>query len=166
MQIPDPLVWQFTNEGRATLHNADCAGVFAWDDSSLAWPNHRKGEDYLYWETMQMDAAMGAVTAILEMLIQTRNDTIHITDRLPKGWRDLSFTRVRTEGGFLVGATFRHRRVSEIIVASLAGCALRLRHGFAGPWQLDGVVRQDEVLDLRATEASRTYTLRAADQAF
>lgn len=155
------LARHFTNEGRATLHNADCAGVFAWDDGSLAWPDHRKGDDYLHYETMQMDAAMGAMSAVLEMLIQTRGETIHIADRLPKGWRELSFDRVRTEGGFLFSATFRNRRVSEVVVQSLHGCALRLRHGIIGPWQLDGEVREGEVLELNATEAGRTYTLRA-----
>lgn len=48
-----------TNEGYATLHNADGAGVFARNDGSLAWPDHRKGGDYQFYEIMQMDAAMG-----------------------------------------------------------------------------------------------------------
>ncbi|MDZ4787433.1 MAG: hypothetical protein SH807_00640 [Blastochloris sp.] len=48
------------------------AGVFAWDDGSLTWPDHRKGADFLCYEIMQMDAAMGAISAILVMIVSFR----------------------------------------------------------------------------------------------
>ena len=120
------LAEAFTNEGHATLHNADGAGVFGWDDGSLAWPDHRKGSDYLYHEVMQMDAAMGAVSAIIELLVSFRNGTVHIANRLPKGWRELSFYRVRVEGGFCLSGAYRHGRLEELTIVSSRGGALRL----------------------------------------
>ncbi len=142
------LAEQFTNEGHATLHNADGAGVFGWDDGSLAWPDHRKGADYAHYETMQMDAAMGAVTAILEMLVSVRNGVVHLADRLPKGWRELSFTRMRVEGGFLLDATFRHGRVKTISVLSPRGGPLRLAHHLGPRWQLDDQPRTERILSI------------------
>jgi len=140
------LAEQFTNEGHATLHNATCAGMFAWDDGSLAWPDNRKGSDLLYYEIMQMDAAMAAISAILEMLVQDRDDTITITDRLPKHWRNLTFQRVRTAGGFEISGRFQHARLVELNIHSVLGNDLRLAHSMAGPWELDGVPQTGAVL--------------------
>ena len=153
------LARNFTNEGYATLHNADCAGVFAWDDGSLAWPDHRKGADFLYYENMQMDASMGAISGILELLLSFRNDAIHITDRLPKGWRDLSFQRIRTAGGFIISGVFRHGRIHELAVASTRGGELRLHHSLGAVWTLDGTGQNAARLVL-ATEAGQSYLLR------
>jgi alpha-L-fucosidase 2 len=160
------LAEQFTNEGHATLHNSDGAGVFAWDDGSLAWPDHRKGADFLYYEIMQMDAAMGAINAIIELLVSCRDEVIHIADRLPKGWRELSFTRVRTEGGFLIDARFRHGRADEITVQSLLGGELHLAHSLGAAWTLDGLPHAEPLLTL-TTSAGKIYQLhRVIDTSF
>jgi len=154
------LAQQFTNEGHATLHNADCAGMFAWDDGSLAWPDNHKGPDFLYYETMQMDAAMAAISAILEMLVQDRDGTITITDRLPKHWRDLSFQRVRVEGGFELSGIFQHAKMVELTIHSVLGNPLRLAHSIAGAWELDGLPQTGSVLSI-PTQPGQTCTLRA-----
>jgi hypothetical protein len=135
--------------------------VFGWDDGSLAWPDFRKGADYERWETMQMDAAMGALNAVVELLVQARGDTLRINARLPGGWREVACERVRTEGAFEVGARWRHGKVDTVEVRSLAGGPLRLEHGIEGGWTLDGGERRAEpVLELAATEAGRVYCLR------
>jgi len=153
------LARNFTNEGHATLHNADGAGVFAWDDGSLAWPDHRKGEDFIFYEIMQMDASIGAISAVMELLVSFRNNAIHIADRLPKGWRELSFERIRTAGGFIVSGTFRHGRMDELTVESTRGGELQLVHSLGAAWTLDGV-SHDEVRLVLPTEAGLSYQLR------
>ncbi|MEO8615902.1 MAG: hypothetical protein ABI600_12235 [Luteolibacter sp.] len=154
------LARNFTNEGHATLHNADCAGVFAWDDGSLAWPDHRKGADFLYYEVMQLDASIGAISAVMELLVSFRNDAIHIADRLPKGWRELSFERIRTAGGFIVSGAFRHGRIAELTVESARGSVLRLVHSLGVAWTLDGA-NHDEALIILLTEPGRRYEFRS-----
>jgi hypothetical protein len=153
---------QFTNEGHATLHNADGAGVFAWDDGSLAWPDHRKGHDYHAYEVMQMDAAMGAVTAIIEMLVSVRNGVIHVADRLPKSWRELAFERVRVEGGFLIDGCFRHGRADGLTVASTRGGTLRIAPALGEHWTLDGETMQEPLATL-STTAGQTLRLHRVD---
>lgn len=148
---------QFTNEGHATLHNANAAGMFAWDDGSLAWPNHRKGSDFQHYEIMQLDAAMGALTAILELFISNRDGIIHITDRLPKGWRELSVSRVRVEGGFELDLDFRHGQVNSIRVHSSRGGELNMTHSLGTRWTLDGV-EKSEHLSKVVTKPNQTLT--------
>ena len=73
-----------------------------------------------------MDASLGAVTAILELLVQCRGEVIHVLPALPRRWRELKFDGIRTEGAFLVGATVTAGKVIEVRVTSLAGARLRL----------------------------------------
>jgi len=127
----------FVNEGYGTLHNADFPGITAWDDGALYRPDFEKEPDYS-WEMMQSDAGMAAVQAILDLLVHARGETLHVLPRLPKGWRELAFDGVRTEGAFLIGATVRNRRVLEIRVTSLAGAPLNLALPDTGPWWADG----------------------------
>lgn len=148
----------FTNEGHATLHNADGAGVFAWDDGCLAWPDHRKGADFLYYEIMQADAAMGALGAIIELLVSCRDEVIHIADRLPKGWREASFTRVRAEGGFVIDGKFRHGQADELSILSERGGELSLAHSLGSAWTMDGVARGEPLVTM-PTRAGQTYRL-------
>ncbi|MFZ4777665.1 MAG: glycosyl hydrolase family 95 catalytic domain-containing protein [Terrimicrobiaceae bacterium] len=153
------LAEAFTNEGYATLANADWAGMFTFDDGSLASPDHRKRADFLSYEIMQMDAAMGALSAILEMLVCWRDEAIHIADRLPKRWRDASFCRVRMEGGFSVSGSFRYGRSEELVISSERGGKLRLAHSLGATWMLDNAPHDEPLLELMMA-AGQTCTLR------
>ncbi len=127
----------FTNEGHGTLHNADFSGCAVMADDALWTADFRKSSGFR--EVMQMDAGMGAVTAVMELLVQCRRDGIYVLPRLPRHWRQLTFDGIRTEGAFLIGATVRGRRVVEVRVKSLAGQPLELAHGIEGAWSVNGV---------------------------
>jgi hypothetical protein len=150
----------YTNEGHGTLHNADFPGGSGWNDGSLFHPAFRKEQPYV-WEVMQSDAGMAAVATILDLLVHSRHDTLHVLSRLPKGWRDFAFDGIRTEGAFLVGATVRDARVSELRITSLRGAPLRLAHGLGDAWTLDDEPspRSGPVLEL-PTRLGQTLLLR------
>ena len=116
----------FTNVGWGTLHNADFPGCEAWHDGSLF--SGVKPENA---EVMQMDATMGFITAVTELLVQNRRDGIHVVPAIPRRWREFSFDGIRTEGAFLVGASVEGGRVVEVRVKSEKGGKLRL-HPRAG----------------------------------
>ncbi|TAE33563.1 MAG: hypothetical protein EAZ91_02835 [Cytophagales bacterium] len=121
----------FTNEGRGTLHNANNNGT-----SFLGAPDWTKEKQNR--EIMQLDGGFGALNAVLELLVQSRDEGIFVLPGLPRTWRELSFDRIRTEGAFQVGATVREGRVAEIRVKSLAGGKLRLAHGLVGEYLVNG----------------------------
>ena len=132
LEMPDAAVswlhWMldnFTNEGWGTLHNADFAGTGSFHDGSLE--TRQKPEN---GEEMQMDATMGFLIAITEMLVQNRRDGIHILPKIPRRWKEFSFDGIRTEGAFLVGATVASGKVVEVRVKSEKGGKLRLFPGF------------------------------------
>lgn len=148
----------FTNEGHGTLHNADFPGCTAWADGALGTADFSKPQDFR--EVMQMDAGMGAVIAITELLVQNRHDGIHVLPRLPRHWRELQFDGIRTEGAFLVGATVSGGRPREIRVQSTVGGTLSLTHGLGGAWTLNGRKRTGTRLICK-TRPGETLRLKA-----
>ena len=118
----------FTNVGWGTLHNADFPGCEAWHDGSLL--ARAKPENC---EVMQMDATMGFLTAITELLVCNRRDGIHVVPALPRRWRELIFDGIRCQGAFLVGADVENGAVTQVRVSSEKGGLLRLHPGTDAP---------------------------------
>lgn len=112
----------FTNAGRASLHNANFPGISTLDDSP------RRDRD-----VMQLDGRFGALSAVLELLVQDWNDEIRVLPRLPSGWSDLSFDGISAPGGFLIGARVRNGIIIEVSVLSKFGNPLSLRIGSGRP---------------------------------
>jgi alpha-L-fucosidase 2 len=151
----------FANEGHGPLHNAAFAGVSALDDGSLLQPDFARPPHFERREVMQMDAAMGAVSAVCALLVQDRGDRLHVVDRRPADWREVEFDGIRLPGAFLIGASVRHGRLTEVRVESLAGQPLRLEHGLGPRWTLDGAPRTEALLET-STAAGQRLVLRAA----
>ncbi len=131
LELPDAAVtwlhWMldnFTNVGWGTLHNADFAGTSAFNDGSLQ--SRVKPEN---GEVMQMDATMGFICAITELLVSNRRDGTHILPAIPRRWREFNFDGIRCEGAFTVGASVAGGRVVEVRVRSEKGGLLRLKPG-------------------------------------
>ena len=146
----------FTNEGRGTLHDADFGGattLFQLGSSDGA--THDRSA-----EIMQMDAGMGVVTAVLELLVQQRPDGLHVVPAVPDRWRELRFDGVYVEGAFRIGATVADRRTVEVRVESLKGGRIRLHHGLGTTWSADGVRGEGDWFE-REFAAGERLELRA-----
>ncbi len=115
------LLDNFTNVGWGSLHNADFAGTSALHDDSL-----RKRVKPENREVMQMDATMGFISAVTELLVSNRRDGIHVVPAIPRRWREFSFDGIRCEGAFFVGADVENGAVVEVRVRSEKGGELRL----------------------------------------
>jgi hypothetical protein len=142
--------WQqvFVNEGRGTLHDGAFLGA-----SGLAAPAFRQLPlDAKHDEIFQLDAGMGALTAIFEFLVQERNDKIVILPAgLPMHWHDLSFAGLHVAGGFSIGAEVNEDRITSVTVTATRAGNLNL-------WQGLGEHRQ---LCQRAFKAGEVWTWEA-----
>jgi hypothetical protein len=124
----------FTNQGRGTLHNAVYPGASIiaspnWSKLPAGTPNR---------EIMQLDAGFGALTAVLELLVQNREDGIYVLPEVLEEWEGLTFSNIRTEGAFQVSAGVKNGKTSEIRIKSLIGGPLRLVHGLGDNYTLSG----------------------------
>jgi hypothetical protein len=84
-------------------------------------------------EIMQVEAALGAAAAVLELLALTNapgGEVLRVFSGTPGAWRDASFHGVRAEGAFLLDAVREAGQTREVRVRSEAGGTLRLAHPF------------------------------------
>ncbi|RMD76250.1 MAG: hypothetical protein D6820_13060, partial [Lentisphaerae bacterium] len=93
-------IWDrvFTNCGHGTLHDCDFPGFTLMGSPNFLDSERRRSE------IMQMDAGMGAVTAIQEMLLHSRRGVCHIFHGVPEPWRDVRFDFMPTEFGCRIRA--------------------------------------------------------------
>ncbi len=131
----------FVNEGGGSLHDSFHPGM---TNLSLGFLG-QEGNRFAKQEIMQADAAMGALAAVYELLVQCRQGVIHILPALPTGWLDLAFDRVRAEGACQVGAMVKHGRVVEVRFEALKEGQFKIAHGLGNRAQLDGQVIEGEV---------------------
>lgn len=105
-------IWRrvFVNEGRGTLHDCNFPG--------LTLLGAREPNVAPEREIMQMDAGMGAVRAIFDLLLHERRGVHHLFAGCPRSWRDVSFDGIRTAGGFLVSGKRVAGSVREVQVAA------------------------------------------------
>jgi hypothetical protein len=118
-------IWRkvFVNEGHGTLHDVGFPGFSIMGRGSIHdTRNHRK--------VMQMDAGMGAVAAVAEMLIHERRGVVRVFPGAPSTWRDASFAGMPVSGGFLVGAKLAEGKIAEVEIESRRGGTLRIANPF------------------------------------
>ena len=128
-------IWMkvFTNEGHGTLHDVNFPGFSLLGAAPPTTPNQRR---YLAperpYEIMQMDAGMGAVTAVQEMLLHTRQNVIHVFPGAPAYWDVASFSGIPTEGGALFDARITGGKIREITVRALRQTTLSMANPYPG----------------------------------
>ena len=133
----------YTNEGRGTLHNARHTGLSVIADQPWAKATERPNR-----EIMQLDGGFGALTAIVELLVQNRRDGIHVLPDIPVGWDQFSFQKIGTEGAFQVSAWIQEGKVQKILVKSLAGGTLKLWHYLGKDFYMNGKAQRGEYVEV------------------
>jgi len=125
----------FTNEYRGAVELSRFPGLTTWTNVENSNP-------------MQMDAAMGAVTAIQEMLLHTVRGTLTVFPAVPRAWqKSASFKKMRAEGAFLVSARMKDGHIVKVEIESEKGAPLKLANNIA-----------EEIVVTRARKKERTNT--------
>ena len=66
----------------------------------------------------QMDGNFGVTAAVVEMLLQSHRNVIHLLPALPAEWADGSFSGLRARGGYAVSCTWRGGHVTDFTVVA------------------------------------------------
>ncbi|MCK5834513.1 MAG: glycoside hydrolase N-terminal domain-containing protein [Lentisphaeria bacterium] len=118
----------------------------------------RKGKGWVSsfrYRPFTLDANFGAAQVIHEMLLQSWGKTVRIFPSVPKAWKDLSFDKLRAEGGFIVTATRKNSVTTKVKIKATIDQVLRVRNNFAKnfKWNRKVTVKgKDLVIKLKAGE--------------
>lgn len=126
-------IWQrvFTNRGHGTLHDHGMPGLTLMGSAAGA----------ATFETMQMDAGMGALAAIADMLCHTQRGVARFFRGCPDDWDHVSFAGIRVEGGFLVDGERRSGGAAKLVVRATRDGQFRY---------VDPVASVERAIDMRA----------------
>jgi alpha-L-fucosidase 2 len=158
------------SEGDAALREIDLVArswlidnlllsICDWHDDakSLNWFPGRK--------VYQIEASIGMVGAISEMLLQDRRGLLSLLPALPAAWPAGKVTGLRARGGFEVGIRWADGRLAEASILSLRGerCRILLAAGRGTPRVTQGsrevaTTARDGVLEF-ATGAGESYVV-------
>lgn len=110
----------FVNEGLATVYLPQTRGIVAHRRHDLKKPKDSN-------EFIQLDGTMGAVSAIIEMLVHQRDDTIYLFEGIPDKWSDVSFKDIHLPGGFLISAQRKSGKTINVSIKSRFDGNLRIK---------------------------------------
>ena len=114
----------FVTSGHGQTHDASSLGFTLMGNASIGLKNKPPGP-----ERMQMDQPMGAVAAILEMLMHERGGALRVFAAVPKSWPDVSFRGLHCAGGFIIDAERRHGKTTFIKVHATRAGELQVAEG-------------------------------------
>jgi hypothetical protein len=97
---------------------------------------------------MQIDAGFGALSAVLDLLVRDQFGIVNILPNKHWNWKNISFKRVRSQGGFLISAEVKDNVIERIQIESTLGGKIKLNHSLGNRYTLDGVSKGDELLEL------------------
>jgi alpha-L-fucosidase 2 len=77
----------------------------------------------------QIDGNFGGGAGILELLLQSWGDELHVLPALPSAWPVGSITGFRARGGLSVDVAWRQGRATALGIRGPAGSTVRVRTG-------------------------------------
>ncbi|MBR2440777.1 MAG: hypothetical protein IKB25_11315 [Lentisphaeria bacterium] len=102
----------FTNKGGNSLHDA-----LFWGFTEFAFCNI----------VMQMDAAMGAVTAIQDLFACDMNGVIYFFRGIPDFWKHCSFEKLHLPGGVIASGEFRKGKTVRLKLTAARDTTIRYK---------------------------------------
>lgn len=89
-----------------------------------------KGYSDATYRPFTLEGNFAFAAGLQEMLIQSHTGIVHIFPAIPKYWKDVAFSQLRTEGAFLVSAKMEHGKVTLLHIEATKGGNLKLKIPF------------------------------------
>ena len=94
-------------------------------------PQTRKElSDYNNMRAFTLEGNFAAAQAVHEMLLQSWGNMVRVFPATPEEWKDVSFSQLRAEGGFMVSAERKDGKTVMVTVTATVDQLLRLRNPF------------------------------------
>jgi alpha-L-fucosidase 2 len=102
-----------------------------------------KGYSNFRYRPFTLEGNFAAASGLQEMLLQSYSGTIRIFPAIPTDWQDVSFTKLRAEGAFLVSAERRDGQIRRVAIMAEKGGLCRLENPFPGSnFHAEGIAKK------------------------
>ena len=88
------------------------------------------GKSNFTYRPFTLEGNFAFAAGLQEMLIQSHTGTVRLFPAIPKDWKNVGFSKLRTEGAFLISAQMEAGTVKWVKVVSEKGGELRLQNPF------------------------------------
>ncbi len=92
----------------------------------------KSGKSKFTYRPFTLEGNFAFASGLQEMLIQSHTGTVRLFPAIPAYWKDLSFTKLRTEGAFLVSAEMKNGKVNEVGITAEKGGEIKILNPFPG----------------------------------
>ena len=117
----------------------------------------RSGLSSFTYRPFTLEGNFLAMQAVHEMLLQSWGGVVRVFPSVSHAWADVSFDRLRAEGGWIVSASRTGGRTARVEIQATAGGTLRLRDPFG-----NGAVTWSRA-DVKKDGGEYVVTLRAGE---
>lgn len=90
----------------------------------------KSGKSKFVYRPFTLEGNFAFASGLQEMLIQSHTGTVRLFPAIPGNWKDLSFSKLRTEGAFLVSAKMEDGKVMEAEITSEKGGEIKILNPF------------------------------------
>jgi alpha-L-fucosidase 2 len=92
----------------------------------------KAGHSTMLYRPFTLEGNFAFASGIQEMLIQSHTGLVRLFPAIPKDWKNARFDNLRTQGAFLVSASFKDGKVAEVEINSEKGGDFLLADPFEG----------------------------------
>ncbi|MEI6678736.1 MAG: glycoside hydrolase family 95-like protein [Mariniphaga sp.] len=110
---------------------------------------YNKGYSKMKYRPFTLEGNFAFAAGVQEMLIQSHTGIINIFPAIPAGWKNISFSTLRTAGAFLVSAEKKDGKMETITVISEKGGICKIKNPFGNDsykakYSWNGTLKSDE----------------------
>jgi len=91
----------------------------------------KSGKSKFVYRPFTLEGNFAFASGLQEMLIQSHTGIVRLFPAIPGNWKDLSFSKLRTEGAFLVSAKMEDGKVIETEISSEKGGEIKMLNPFS-----------------------------------
>jgi alpha-L-fucosidase 2 len=88
------------------------------------------GKSKMTYRPFTLEGNFAFAAGVQEMLIQSHTGIVHVFPAIPYDWKDVSFSKLRTEGAFLVSSEMKKGEIRNIEITSEKGGWLKVLNPF------------------------------------
>jgi alpha-L-fucosidase 2 len=106
-----------------------------------------KGYSKFTYRPFTLEGNFAFASGLQEMLIQSHTGTVKLFPAIPQSWKDASFSKLRTEGAFIISSEMKGGKVNSVKIVSEKGGTIKLKNPFDSEFETSKkYVKKDDLL--------------------